>query len=106
MRPSLKGIEKSKWERLHSYLLDIMIEGNEISNRMELYREVGRITPAAARRLCNKIEGHLEDIARVKEILNERPETEEHLKSLSKLTIASVELLDALRQLKPRFQTQ
>ena len=100
MRPALKGIEASNWERVHSYLLDILIEGNEIANRTELYREIGRMSAVEARRLSHKIENHIEDILVVQSILEERSGSEDHLRILKRAYRESVELLSALKLLR------
>ncbi|MDF1755303.1 MAG: hypothetical protein P1U89_21110 [Verrucomicrobiales bacterium] len=103
LRPALKGVEKSQWEKVHTHLLDILIEGNEVANRMEIYREIGRISFGEARKLSNKIEDHIEDVIIVKSILEGRSCPNEHIKVLNRLQSESGELLTQLRNLRSKF---
>ncbi len=100
-RPALRGVSAAQWHRHFDWILDMMIEGTEIANRMELYREIGRISPSCARQICHKLESHLEDISRVKEHLKNRQGDVDHIKALEKLAFASLALFSELKKLKP-----
>ncbi len=100
MRPTLKGLEKSQWKRIHDYLFDILVNSNDIKCRIELYCEIGRVPASEVKSLSAKIEKNIDDISSMKNHLRPWVNNENLYSCLDRLTSTSSHLLKRIKELK------
>jgi len=100
MRPTLKGLEKAQWKRIHDYLFDILVNSNDINIRVELYCEIGRIPASEIKPLSAKIEKNIEDISSIKNHIRPWANSENLYASLNQLANTSSHLLSRIKELR------
>jgi hypothetical protein len=100
MRPTLKGLERSQWKRIHDYLFDILVNHNDVSYRIELYCEIGRIPASEIKPLSAKIEKNIDDISSIKNHLRPWVNSDNLYTCLDTLSNANAHLLTRIKELK------
>ncbi len=96
--PILKEQGQPAWQCENSGLLNLVVDGSEISHRLSLYAEIGHITPPMARQTCHRIELYLESLLNVMDRIEDDAEQQNLLKQLS---TSAIGLLHCMRRLRP-----